>query len=125
MENSPSTLAERLISARTESGLGQDAVAREIGMSQQSYSDLETGKSKSTTRIGSLAHLYGVDAYWLETGKGRFRQDSPVRENRAVYYPEPPPIDQAHSPEERRMLRAFRALTDAQRRGLLALLDKG
>ena len=125
MENSPSTLAERLISARTESGLGQDAVAREIGMSQQSYSDLETGKSKSTTRIGSLAHLYRVDAYWLETGKGLIRPESRVREARDVYFPEPPPIDQARTPEERRLLRAFRALTAAQRRGLLALLDKG
>lgn len=123
VEYSRSTLAERLVQARTESGLGQDAVARNIGMSQQSYSDLETSKSKSTTKIGSLANLFGVDAYWLETGQGNMKRPR-VGEDR-LGYPVLPPREQARTPEERRILRVFRALNDQQRRGLLAVFEKG
>ena len=123
MEEQPSSLAERLVSARTESGLGQDAVARAIKISQQSYSDLETGKSRSTTRIGSLAHLFGVDAYWLETGSGA-RRNPRVDEQRETYWPMPPPRDMPNTPEERAMLRVFRSMTERQRRGLLAAFGK-
>lgn len=126
MEKPATTLADRLESARTAAGLTQEEVASAVGMAQPSYSALERGNSKTTSKIGSFAHLFGVDAYWLETGQGEMRPaNTGVREDRKAYYPEPPPIDQARTPEERKLLRLFRTLTDKQRRGLLALLGKG
>lgn len=71
MSASTTTLADRLVQARTGIGLSQEDVAKSAGMTQQSYSDLERGVSKRSTRIGSLSHVLGVDAYWLETGNGR------------------------------------------------------
>ena len=70
MKQVSTTLADRLVQARTDRGLSQEDVAKSAGMTQQSYSDLERGISKRTTRIGSLAHALRVDAYWLETGTG-------------------------------------------------------
>jgi len=125
MDTPPASLAERLVLARSKAGLSQDDVAREVGIAQPSYSALERGRAKATTKIGSLAQLYRVDAYWLETGRGEMRPASGIREERKAFYPEPPSIDQARTSEERKLLRLFRALTDAQRRGLLALLGKG
>lgn len=92
--------------------MGQDAVAKEAKMSQQSYSDLETGKSKGTTRIGSLARALGVDAYWLETGIG---QPAPagVRDNAAEYV----------SGEQRRLLSLIERLGEKKRRALLQLFE--
>ena len=123
METPTDSLAARLVLARTRAGLSQDHVAQVIGIAQPSYSALETGKSASTSKIGSLANLFGVDAYWLETGLGRLdghRTGEPLLE-----YPALPPREQARTPEERRMLRVFRALNDPQRRGLLAVFEKG
>lgn len=120
------TLAERLVLARTEAGLLQEEVARIIGMAQPSYSALETGKSLKTTKVGSLARLYRVDAYWLETGYGEMRQSRGIGEEPPpLYLYTAAPMDEAKSPDERRLLRAYRALTEAQRKGLLALLGKG
>lgn len=73
MQEGPATLAERLVLARKARGLSQGDVAEAIGMTQPSYSALERGVSKTTHKIGSLARLLGVDAYWLETGEGPMR----------------------------------------------------
>lgn len=120
MQAPPSTLSERLVVARTEAGLSQEDVAREIGMAQPSYSALETGKSQSTSKIGSLARLYGVDAYWLETGHGDKRPQR-VGEPQ-LQWPMPPPRDQARTPEESRLLRLARKLDDKRRKALIMFL---
>lgn len=97
--------------ARGETSLQQEDVARGARMSQQSYSDLETGKSKSTVRIGSLARTLGVDAYWLETGEGEMKPTR-VAESPLAYIPA----------DRRRLLDAFDRLSEKQRKGLLDLL---
>lgn len=112
MGNSPSTLAERLIAARTSRGFGQDVVAKLAKMSQQSYSDLERGKSKGTTRIGSLAHVLGVDAYWLETGIER-AEGHQVAEVRPEYL----------SPDLAKLIELLSAMAERKRKALLQFLE--
>ncbi len=65
-----STLRERLIQARKKSGLSQGQTAEKVGISQPTYSDLETGKQLSTGVLPQLAEAFGVDALWLATGRG-------------------------------------------------------
>lgn len=116
MKKHASTLAERLVLARRELGCGQDVVAKGAGISQQSYSDLERGSSKSTTKIGSLAHLLGVDAYWLETGNGDMRAiATSVGEERATY---------ALHPDRKALYDWIDGLSDKQRKGLMQLLAR-
>lgn len=81
-------------------------------MSQQSYSDLERGKSKGTTRIGSLAHVLGVDAYWLETGIER-AEGRQVAEVRPEYL----------SPDLAKLLELFNAMAERKRKALLQFLE--
>ena len=64
------TLQKRLREARKKAGLSQSQVAKKIGISQPTYSELESGKSKSTTFLPQLAVLYNVSAIWLAEGKG-------------------------------------------------------
>lgn len=62
-------LRDRLRKARKSAGLTQAKVASNIsGLSQPAYSDLESGKSKATTKIAELARLFNVSAIWLATG---------------------------------------------------------
>lgn len=70
MENQDSTsFGARLKWARKKAKLTQIAAAKKIGMSQGTLGELENeGKGSSFT--AALAALYGVDSYWLATGKG-------------------------------------------------------
>jgi len=107
-----STLADRLVQARTDRGLSQEDVAKLASITQQSYSDLERGISKRTTRIGSLAHALGVDAYWLETGVGL-----PV--SRVA---EDPPGYATNSDADRTLVQMISALANEKKSALLTLL---
>ncbi|AZR58594.1 LexA family protein [Eikenella corrodens] len=64
------TLQERLKFARAKKGLSQASLAKSIGKSQSSIAAIEAGRNKETTNIASLAMALGVNAVWLETGKG-------------------------------------------------------
>ncbi|MBR2512734.1 MAG: helix-turn-helix domain-containing protein [Halomonas sp.] len=61
---------DRLKKARKLAGLNQAELAKKIGVQQTSISDLERGKSKSTSFSTQIAHELGVSALWLATGKG-------------------------------------------------------
>ncbi|QPI65855.1 LexA family protein [Vreelandella venusta] len=61
---------DRLKKARKLAGLNQAELAKKIGVQQTSISDLERGKSKSTSFSTQMAHELGVSALWLATGKG-------------------------------------------------------
>lgn len=61
---------DRLKKARKQSGINQHELAQRIGVKQTSISDLERGKSKSTSFVTQMAHELGVSAMWLATGKG-------------------------------------------------------
>ena len=70
-------LKDRLKYARKAKGLTQKQVTEQIkGLSQSAYSQLESGKSKSTTRAIELAHLFGVDVHWLISGEGEMKLGS-------------------------------------------------
>lgn len=61
---------DRLKKARKLAGLNQAELAKKIGVQQTSISDLERGKSKSTSFSTQIAYELGVSALWLATGKG-------------------------------------------------------
>lgn len=63
-------LKDRLKAARKHAKLTQDELAGRIGVKQASISDLERGKSQATGFIARIANICGVDALWLESGKG-------------------------------------------------------
>lgn len=63
-------LKDRLIEARELRGLSQGEIAKQVGVTQPTYSDLETGESKSSRKLVEIAHVLGVDAYALKTGEG-------------------------------------------------------
>lgn len=65
------SLSDRLKTARKAKNLSQAEVAEYIdGLSQSAYSQLESGKSKTTTKMIELARLFNVSADWLATGQG-------------------------------------------------------
>lgn len=69
-DNIGMSIGSRIKEARLAAKLTQKALAQKVGMAQASLSELETGESQSTTLIASLAAALGVNALWLETGKG-------------------------------------------------------
>lgn len=73
---------DRLKKARKNAGLNQAELAARIGVQQTSISDLERGKSKSTSYASQIAYELGVSALWLAAGKGDMYE---VAENAASY----------------------------------------
>jgi phage repressor protein C with HTH and peptisase S24 domain len=64
-------LKDRLKLARKNAKLTQKDVEKGIAnMKQSTYSELERGASKSTSRIVDLANLFNVSTDWLASGKG-------------------------------------------------------
>lgn len=64
-------LKDRLKKARKYAGLTQKEIESRIkGLKQSSYSELERGESKSSTKLIELATLFKVDPVWLATGDG-------------------------------------------------------
>lgn len=64
-------LKDRLKRARKSAGLTQKDIEKNIpNMKQSTYSELERGLSKSTSRIVDLASLFKVNPEWLATGEG-------------------------------------------------------
>lgn len=62
---------DRIKRARKHAGLKQQQLAKLTGITQASISDLETGKSQASSYSASIAKACGVDAVWLESGKGQ------------------------------------------------------
>lgn len=70
-------LKDRLKKARKSSGRTQADVSEAIeGLSQPSYSALERGESKSTSKIAELSQLFNVNPIWLATGQGDEKTNS-------------------------------------------------
>lgn len=65
-----SNFADRIKWSRKHAGMSQKEAARRIGISQPTYSEYETGKSTSSGYTARIAKVFGVDAFWLETGIG-------------------------------------------------------
>ena len=76
--------SERLKAARKHASLSQAELAKRLGINQTSISDLERGKSQSSTHTASIARHCGVNPYWLERGEGNMVNavgESPNRYN--------------------------------------------
>ena len=63
-------LKDRLRAARTDAGLTQSQLSRAVGVQQPVISDLEQGKQRSTAFIVKIANVLGVNASWLDSGRG-------------------------------------------------------
>ena len=69
-KNPDMSIGKRLREARLEAKLSQKNLALKAGVSQSAISQLETGESQTATNVASMASVLGVNALWLETGKG-------------------------------------------------------
>ncbi len=70
-------LKDRLKKARKYAGLTQKEIENQIdGLKQSSYSELERGESKSSTKLIELATLFQVNPVWLATGDGEMLTSS-------------------------------------------------
>jgi transcriptional regulator with XRE-family HTH domain len=69
--------AQRMRAARQHSGLLQKNAAQAIGIHAGSLSELEKTAIKSG-HTAQAAKVYGVNAIWLQTGKGEMLQATPV-----------------------------------------------
>jgi len=56
--------------ARKAAKMTQIELAKRTGLNQSTISDLEVGKSQGSTFLATLAAAMGVNALWLESGKG-------------------------------------------------------
>ena len=63
-------LKDRLRAARADAGLTQLQLSRAVGVRQPVISDLEQGKQRSTAFIVKIANVLGVNASWLDSGRG-------------------------------------------------------
>ncbi|WP_413774143.1 XRE family transcriptional regulator [Entomomonas sp. E2T0] len=82
-------LKDRIKQARKHAKLSQKELADKIGITQPSLSELETGKSQSTSYIASIARACGVDAFWLESGQDNMVNSSTIvktAEKQGRYY---------------------------------------
>ena len=68
--NTAMTIGQRLKQVRKQLKLTQIELAARVGLKQSTLSDLELGKSAGTTNLAVVAHALGVNALWLETGRG-------------------------------------------------------
>jgi predicted lipoprotein with Yx(FWY)xxD motif len=59
----------RLEQALSDAGLAINEAAKRVGMAQSTLSHA-IDKGAGTAKVASLARECGVNAYWLETGKG-------------------------------------------------------
>lgn len=60
---------QRMSDARRAAGLDQKEVAKAIGISQSTLSELER-EAKGSSHVVAFASLYKVSAHWLATGEG-------------------------------------------------------
>ena len=64
------SIGTRIKEARRDRKLTQKQLADKVGIKQPTLLELENGDLTGTTLIASFAAALGVNALWLETGKG-------------------------------------------------------
>ncbi|OOG61423.1 hypothetical protein B0E46_15705 [Rhodanobacter sp. B04] len=64
------TIGDRIRERRLELGMSVEVLAKAVGLKPTTLYDLERGDSKSTTKLHRFADELGLNADWLETGKG-------------------------------------------------------
>jgi len=77
------SMAARVLSARTEASLSQQQLAKELGINRSAVAQwerLERGTKPSIENLAKIADITGVGFEWLATGRGtspRRRRSSP------------------------------------------------
>lgn len=74
-----SPLTARISGLRRERGLTQEALAAGLRLRQSTVAGWEAGRGPTLDGLVALADYYGVDLYWLATGKGE-KKPRPVGE---------------------------------------------
>lgn len=69
-KNAYMSIGERIKQARLAADLTQGELAGKVGIKQPTLSALENGGSEGSNYIASFAAALGVNALWLEAGKG-------------------------------------------------------
>lgn len=91
------TVAERLLWARKEARLTQEQLAKRVGLSQTTISDLERGRNEGSRDLVQIAIKLDLNPRWLATGKGEQRPGATggtnVAEQHGGVY-EGPPVNQ-------------------------------
>lgn len=64
------SVGERIKQRRKELGLKQGELARQVGFSQATLSELENDPRAKSREIVKIAAVLGVSALWLSEGKG-------------------------------------------------------
>lgn len=65
------TIGERIIRLREARGWNQTDLAKKAKVAQSTVAGVETGaRIKAPSSLIEIAHVLGVDSYWLKTGKG-------------------------------------------------------
>ena len=64
-----STLSERMKQARSEAGLSQAALAKQLGAGQSTIASIENGRNQSSGRLVEIAQLLQVNPAWLANGQ--------------------------------------------------------
>jgi transcriptional regulator with XRE-family HTH domain len=113
-------LYQRVREARKLTGLSQEQLAGEIGVSRGAVAQWEMvdGTSPSVENLIALAQRSGMAFEYLSTGRGSKIVGKPMR----LVHDEPLP-DQNLTPQQKRLLAAFDGLSLKQRAGLLDLID--
>lgn len=74
---------DRIKAARKHAKLTQVELARLVGIDQTSISDLERGKSQSSSYNARIAAACGVSSLWLENGVGEMIEDGALPDQTA------------------------------------------
>jgi transcriptional regulator with XRE-family HTH domain len=113
-----STLYERIREARSLTGLTQEALAAELGISRSAVAQWEMaeGTAPSVENLIALARRSGLNFEYLATNRGErhFGPPTLIAEEEPSYHP--------LTEQQRQLLEAFERLAGRQRSGLLDLI---
>lgn len=115
------SIGKRIREVRIQRGLTQAQLAAKVGIAQPTLSELERGDSAGTGNIATFASILGVNALWLETGKGP-RNGLALREASNEDLPIEDHLQRVNY-EEYRILMLFRCTDDDGRADILRHAD--
>lgn len=114
-----SKIYERCREARRRTGLSQEALALDLGVSRGAIAqwEMEEGTTPSVDNLIALARRSGLAFEYLATGRGPkiFGEPYRVEEERAVYA-------WAETPEDAELAKVVPKLSTQRRRALLAFI---
>lgn len=115
-------LYERIRQARELTGLTQEALSAELGLTRSAIAQWEMvgGTAPSVENMIALARRTGMGFEYLATGRGEVVFAAPI-----TGVGEESPVYPGLSEQQRRLLERFDALTQRQRAGLLDLIGDG